>query len=83
MGFDDGYTDVGGMLSDDQRHALLGNSFCVPVVRQLLRRLKPLGDATTAEAQAQAQFELRLLPLGNPAAREWCSNCNSRKCVCF
>lgn len=83
MGFDDGYTDVAGTLSDDQRHALLGNSFSVPVIRQLLRRLKPLEDATTAEAQAKAQAELRLLPLGSPTAREWCSNCNSRKCVCY
>lgn len=83
MGFDDGYTDVAGALSDDQRHALLGNSFSVPVIRQLLRRLKPLGDATTADARGKAQVELRLLPLGSRAAREWCSNCNSRKCICY
>lgn len=82
LGFPDHYTRAGG-LTDDRRHALLGNSFSVPVVRQILRRLKPLAEARTKEERGVAVKEMRLLAFGSPVAIRWCSNCGSRVCVCI
>jgi hypothetical protein len=83
MGFDDDYTrGGGGGLSDEQRHALLGNSFSVPVVRQLLRRLKRLASAATEEERVEAVKAMDLLPLGSAVATRWCPDCYSRVCVC-
>lgn len=89
IGFDDGPTDVGGSsLSDDQRHALLGNSFSVPVVWQLLKKPKALGDVDREEGRGDmdrrkaAQEALRLVALNTPRARERCGQCESRKCQC-
>jgi len=82
MGFDDDYTRAGGGLSDEQRHELLGNSLSVPVVRQLLRRLKPLAGAQTPAERAQAVEGMKLLPLGSAVALRSCPECYSRVCVC-
>ena len=82
MGFDDDYTRAGGVLTDNQRHALIGNAFSIPCVRQILRRLKPLADARTEEARKEAMEGMRLLAFGLQEATRWCSNCGSRVCVC-
>lgn len=82
LGFDDNYTRVGG-LTDAKRHALLGNSFSIPVVRQILRRLKKLAEAKAEEERTQAIAALNLLAVGSAAATRFCSNCSSRVCVCL
>lgn len=82
MGFDDGYTSVNGLLTHEQRHELLGNSFSVPVVRQLLKRLKPLAQAQTAVERKETVEGMKLLPLGSAVATRACDACYSRVCVC-
>ena len=68
-------------LSASQRHALIGNSFCVPVVEQLLQPLAALGAAVTVAGVAAAVDGLRLRAAGSAAARRWCSECESAACV--
>ena len=80
MGMPRGHT-AAPSLSASQRHALIGNSFCVPVVEQLLQPLAGLGAAVTAAGVAAAVDGLRLRAAGSAAARRWCSECESAACV--
>jgi hypothetical protein len=80
MGMPRGHTAAPG-LTAAQRHALIGNSFSVPVVKQLLRPMRALGEATTAVAAARAVRQLDLRERGCNAARAWCSECESAACI--
>ena len=72
-------------LSSRQRHMLIGNSFSVFVVEQLLRPLKALGDCVEEEGAKTAMIELGLRDrlndrgdkLATDAAKKWCSHCDS------
>ena len=80
MGMPRGHT-AAPSLSASVRHALIGNSFCVPVVEQLLQPLAGLGAAVTVAGVAAAVDGLRLRAAGSAAARKWCSECESAACV--
>jgi hypothetical protein len=81
MGFPRGYTAVEG-LTDAARHQLVGNSFSVPVVAQLLAPLRELAEARDDASAAVAVARLQLREAETPAARRWCSLCESAAC-CF
>eukprot|EP01046_Picozoa_sp_COSAG06_P055319 COSAG06_NODE_10137_length_1742_cov_0.953743_2_plen_120_part_00 len=73
------------LLSDSTRHGLIGNSFSVYVVEQLLSPLRELGSATSATGVKRAIEGLRLRNIsvggGGADARRWCSACESAACI--
>jgi hypothetical protein len=81
MGFSDGFTLVQG-ASDAERHGLLGNSFSVPVMQQILRRLAPLAAAATRGEKGAAVEALKLRREGTRGALKACSSCMSAACMC-
>ena len=67
-------------LSARQRHMLIGNSFSVHVVEQLLRPLRPLGECGS-EAEAEAVLDGMGLRDGySLSSSKWCSDCESAAC---
>lgn len=84
MGMPVGYTAAdlhGKPLTNQQRHGLIGNSFSVFVVEQLLSPLRQLAAATSSEGAGQAVAALGLREPGSNAAKRWCSECESAACI--
>lgn len=81
LGFPDDYTAV-PILSSSARHRLLGNSFSIPVVEQLLGQLRPLSLAETFSEFRNELDTLQLRHPGSPEAALFCPRCEAANCSC-
>ena len=76
--------EKGRWLSSRERHQLIGNSFSVHVVAQLLEPLRALGECAEEQDAAAAVAALKLRGdggrAGGRAAKKWCSECESAAC---